>query len=78
MATRFDSFTSIEMMCLVAALCSYESTQAFQANYCASRGPAPSRDALIFEAMNATNFNGGNYPDLMGLDIGEDFTQGGG
>jgi len=78
MATRFDAFTAAEMMCLVSSLCCYEATQAFQANYCPSRGPAPSRDALIFEAMSAANYNSGNYPDLQGLDIGEDFTQGGG
>lgn len=78
MATRFDSFTATEMMCLVASLCAYESTQAFQGNYCPTGGPAPSRDALIFEAQRATNYNAGNYPDLIGLDIGQDFTDSGG
>jgi hypothetical protein len=76
MATRFDSFTGPEMMCIVASLCSYEATQAFQSNYCPSHGAAPSRDALIYEAMNATNFIAGSYPDLLGLDIGADFQQG--
>lgn len=78
MSTRFDAFTGPEMMCIVACLCSYESTQAFQSNYCPSRGPAPSRDALIFEAIQATNYNTGSYPDLSGLDLGADFTQEGG
>lgn len=76
MATRFDAFTGTEMMVLVASLCAYEATQAAQANYCPIMGPAPSRDALIYEAQKSTNYGNGNYPDLFGLDIGQDFTQG--
>ena len=78
MATRFDAFTSTELMALVAGLCAFEATQAAQGSYCPLNGPAPSRDALIFEAQKATNYNGGNYPDLLGLDVGQDFTQSGG
>lgn len=78
MATRFDSFTATEMMALVAGLCAFEATTAAQGNYCPITGPAPSRDALIFEAQKSTNYGNGNYPDLVGLDIGQDFTQSGG
>jgi hypothetical protein len=78
MATRFDGFNATELMALVAGLCAYEATFAAQGNYCPVNGPAPSRDALIFEAQKATNYNGGNYPDLSGLNVGQDFTQSGG
>lgn len=78
MATRFDAFSATELMAIVAGLCAFEGTTASQGNYCPITGPAPSRDALIFEAQKATNYSGGNYPDLQGLDIGQDFTQSGG
>ena len=78
MSTRFDAFTGPEMMALVAGLCAYEATQAAQSQYCPINGPVPSRDALIFEAQKATNYMSGNYPDLSGLDVGQDFTQSGG
>jgi hypothetical protein len=78
MSTRFDGFSGPEMMAIVAGLCTYEASQAFQSNYCPSHGAAPSRDALIYEAMQATNYNAGNYPDLICLDLGADFTQQGG
>ncbi len=78
MATRFDAFTATEMMCIVGSLCAWSASQAAQFNYCPTTGPAPSRDALIIEAQKATNYGMGNYPDLSGLDIGQDFTQSGG
>ena len=70
MATRFDSFSGVEMACLVAGLAAYQRTQAYSGNLCPAHGPSPSRDALILEAVNSANFTATSYPDLVGMNLG--------
>ena len=70
MSTRFDGFSGPEMACLVGSLARYEQSAAYQGNLCPAHGGSPSRDALILEAQNATNYQASNYPDLYAINLG--------
>lgn len=68
--TRFDSFSGVELGCLVGSLACYGLSAAGASGICPMHGVAPSRDALVSEIEGSVNFSLGSYPDLSGINVG--------